>query len=66
MITDLTQLDPNGRYTYADYLGWEFEGRVELIKGKLVEMPTAQRASHQKALSHFVRDLYPHFLEKPV
>lgn len=34
MITSLSQLDLNKSYTYADYLLWQFEERVELIKGK--------------------------------
>jgi len=29
-ITQFSQLDPNGTYTYADYLTWKFEGFVEL------------------------------------
>ena len=33
MITDLSQLDPNGTYTYADYLKWQFEEWVELLSG---------------------------------
>lgn len=28
----------NGLYTYADYLTWEFDERVELIKGKIFRM----------------------------
>jgi hypothetical protein len=28
-ITSLDQLDPNGTYTYADYLLWQFTERVE-------------------------------------
>lgn len=34
MITDISQLDPNGTYTYADYLKWEFEEWVKLLEGK--------------------------------
>ena len=28
IITDINQLDPNGSYTYADYLQWKFNERV--------------------------------------
>ena len=35
LITDINQLDLNKRYTYADYLTWQFEERVELINGKV-------------------------------
>lgn len=34
-ITDMSQLDPNGTYSYADYLTWRFEERVEPIWGKM-------------------------------
>ncbi len=40
-ITDISQLDLNGSYTYADYLLWQFEERVELIRGKLFRMSPA-------------------------
>jgi len=33
MITDFNQLDLNKRYSYADYLTWMFDDRVELFKG---------------------------------
>ena len=38
IITDISQLDPNGTYTYADYLTWKFSEMVELIKGKMMRM----------------------------
>ena len=37
-ITDLSQLDPNGVYTYADYLTWQIEQAIELVKGKILKM----------------------------
>ena len=46
-ITDISQLDPNGVYNYADYLTWQFEQTVELIKGKLLKMAAPNR-KHQK------------------
>jgi Uma2 family endonuclease len=39
-ITELSQLDLNGTYSYADYLTWKFEERLELIKGKIMLMAT--------------------------
>ena len=52
MITDISQLDPNGTYTYADYLKWRFEQSVELIRGRLYDMSPgvdspAPRSKHQ-------------------
>ena len=40
MITALNQLDLNARYTYSDYLKWQFEDRVELIRGKVFHLFT--------------------------
>lgn len=44
--------EPNieyGRYTYADYLTWEMDEMVELIKGKVYKWAaTAPSMSHQK------------------
>lgn len=45
-ITDISQLDPHGIYTYADYLTWQFEQTVELIKGRLMRMSAPSR-KHQ-------------------
>lgn len=48
VITRLDQLDPiQGIYTYADYLLWKFEERVELIKGKIFKMASPS-ATHQR------------------
>ncbi|QDK78910.1 Uma2 family endonuclease [Spirosoma sp. KCTC 42546] len=57
MITDISQLDPNGTYTYADYLKWQFEESVELIKGKLYRMSPAPKRVHQLAVSHLLVDI---------
>ncbi|MDX2135323.1 MAG: Uma2 family endonuclease [Saprospiraceae bacterium] len=46
MITSLDQLDPNGSYTYADYLRWQFEERVELLRGKIRQLAVPSR-KHQ-------------------
>ncbi len=48
MITDFRQLDLNKRYTYADYLTWMFDERVELFKGWVKEMSPAPNMSHQR------------------
>ena len=47
-ITSLNQLDlVNGIYSYADYLVWKIKERVELLKGKILEMP-APSPIHQE------------------
>ncbi|MEI8210028.1 MAG: Uma2 family endonuclease [Methylococcales bacterium] len=45
--TDLSQLDLKGTYTYADYLSWQFDDAVELIKGKIMAMSPAPSSEHQ-------------------
>ena len=57
MVTDISQLDPNGVYTYADYLKWQFDESVELIKGHLHRMSPAPRTRHQRALMRLTIDL---------
>lgn len=52
IVTDISQLDLNRRYSYADYLKWQFEEAVELIRGKIALMSPAPRRLHQKAASH--------------
>ena len=47
MVTSLDQLDPNAEYTYADYILWQFQERVELIKGHIRQM-TAPNTKHQR------------------
>jgi Uma2 family endonuclease len=46
-ITKYSQLDPNARFTYADYLTWMFDDLVELINGKIVKMSPAPISVHQ-------------------
>jgi Uma2 family endonuclease len=46
MITSLDQLDLNKTYTYADYLLWQFQERVELLKGRILQMEMPNRC-HQ-------------------
>ncbi|CAN5579176.1 Uma2 family endonuclease [soil metagenome] len=61
MITDISQLDPNGTYTYADYLKWQFDESVELIKGKIYRMSPVPKRAHQLAVSHLLVDISLHF-----
>jgi Uma2 family endonuclease len=44
---NLADLDIDKTYTYADYLKWNFEERVELIKGKIFKMSPAPNNLHQ-------------------
>lgn len=56
MITDISQLDLNKKYTYQDYLSWKFKERVELISGFIRKMSPAPSRKHQEIsrnLIHF-------------
>ncbi|KQT22208.1 restriction endonuclease [Chryseobacterium sp. Leaf404] len=46
-ITDISLLDLNKTYSYADYLHWKFKERVELIKGKILKMSPSPNLVHQ-------------------
>ncbi len=37
-----------GRYTYADYLTWQLDEMVELIKGKVFKHAAAPKVNHQR------------------
>ncbi len=50
-LTDISELDLNGTYSYADYLLWRFEQSVELIKGKVFQMSPAPSVRHQRIAS---------------
>ena len=58
-ITRLDQLDPNGSYSYKDYLLWKLKERVEIIKGKIMAMSPAPNRLHQdislKLTSEFLK-----------
>jgi Uma2 family endonuclease len=60
-ITSLSQLDLNGTYSYADYLQWQLEEAVELIKGKIFRMSPAPGATHQRIsgkMTHFLSNYF--------
>ncbi|RYE30011.1 MAG: Uma2 family endonuclease [Sphingobacteriaceae bacterium] len=47
-IMRLSDLDLSKTYTYADYLQWKFDERIELIKGKIFKMSPAPSSAHQR------------------
>jgi Uma2 family endonuclease len=48
MITNINQLDLDKTYSYADYLLWKFQERVELFRGKIFKMSPAPSSFHQR------------------
>lgn len=48
MITNIGQIDRSKVFSYADYLNWRFEEKIELIKGKIFPMSPAPSLRHQR------------------
>lgn len=65
IITDISQLDPNGSYTYADYLTWRFAEYVELIKGRILKKTAAPTSAHQIVAGNFYGEIYKQLKGKP-
>ena len=63
-ITQLSQLDLNQTYSYADYLTWQFKETVELIKGKIMLMSPAPNVKHQRVSMNFSGSLFNFFKRK--
>jgi Uma2 family endonuclease len=64
-ITKFSQLDLSKRYTYADYLTWQFKDRVELLKGWVMKMAPAPSEIHQRSSFFLEQKLYNYFQKKP-
>lgn len=56
-VSQFSELDLTGTYSYAEYLKWTFDERLELIKGKIFPMSPAPARRHQKILQQINRDL---------
>jgi len=65
MITDINQLDLSKTYTYYDYMSWQFEGMVELIRGKIVNMSPAPSDRHQVISGNLYGELYHYLKNNP-
>ncbi len=63
-ITELSQLDANQTYSYADYLTWRLKETVELIKGKIMPMSPAPSVGHQRISADLSGMLYNFFKHK--
>ena len=64
MITDISQLDPSKTYSYSDYLTWQFEEWVELIKGKIVPMSPAPSTYHQRVSKNILVEIGSYLRKK--
>lgn len=57
-ITDISQLDLNGTYSYADYIKWRFDERIELLRGKITRMSPAPNVNHQRISGSLFVSIY--------
>ncbi|RLJ80357.1 Uma2 family endonuclease [Pedobacter alluvionis] len=54
----LNEVDFSATYSYADYLRFEFEERLEIIKGHLFKMSPAPSRIHQGILANIFGPIY--------
>lgn len=64
-ISKFEDIDLSGTYTYADYLKWEFDERLELIRGKIFTMSPAAGSFHQRVSGVIHGELYYFLKGKP-
>jgi Uma2 family endonuclease len=60
-VTEISQLDPAKKYSYADYLKWQLTEWVELIKGKVFILSPAPKSWHQGISMNISRRLGNYF-----
>ena len=60
--SSVNDIDFSATYSYADYMRFTFEERMELIKGRLYQMSPAPSRYHQKSFGSIHNSLY-NFLE---
>ena len=65
IVKNLSDLDFNKQYTYADYLKWQFSDRVELIKGFIKKMSPAPNRNHQSIAKNITFKFLVFFESKP-
>ena len=65
IVTNFSDLDLSKQYTYADYLLWQFEERVELIRGFIKKMSPAPSRTHQVVSRKLTRYIDRYFEHKP-
>ncbi len=62
---ELSDLDLSKTYSYADYLKWTFEDRLELIKGRIFQMTPAPASVHQRISWIISGEIYHYLKNKP-
>jgi len=64
-MNSFQDLNLNKKYTYADYLTWKFEERVELLKGWVVKMSPAPNMRHQEIATTITGEIYKFLENRP-
>ncbi|PWS28290.1 restriction endonuclease [Pedobacter yonginense] len=64
-VHQFNDIDASLTYSYANYLNWLFEDRVELIKGKIFKMSPAPSRMHQEISRNIFRSV-ANFLNRKV
>ena len=62
-VNNINLLKLKSIYSYADYLNWTFEERVELINGKIFKMPLMS-SSHHQIISRELSGIIGNYLKK--
>ncbi|RDC56490.1 Uma2 family endonuclease [Pedobacter chinensis] len=64
-VREFNDIDASLTYSYANYLNWLFDDRVELIKGKIFKMSPAPSRLHQKISIRIANSLVNFLKGKP-
>lgn len=64
-VLSFEDIDPSLTYSYAHYLTWLFDDRVELIKGQIFKMSPAPAPYHQQISVHLTSFLFNFLRGKP-
>ena len=65
VITSIQQLDLSKEYSYRDYLAWQFDDMVELVRGRIMKMSPAPLTQHQIIVGRLISDIERHLRRKP-
>ena len=63
-VTHISQLDINKRYSYADYLTWFFDERIELIKGWIYKIGASPNRKHHQVSGNITMILWDFISKK--
>ncbi|RBQ02903.1 Uma2 family endonuclease [Pedobacter miscanthi] len=64
-ITMVNEVDFSAHYSYADYMRFEFEERLEIIKGRIFKMSPTPSRIHQGVLTNIFGPIYSILRGKP-